>query len=300
MSAKPSQISCSTSRVSRYGVLSRQFDPWQPLHCVQSLTCHHAGLARTFLRPLRDQLLHWRPIALPQYTVLQRECRPSAKCSPCIRRDHGEVRRQSSTGNASVLTRMRPLYDDRDVREVGSDTLEPIMFLLQSHDVEVQRAASAALGNLAVNSTYSVSNLVLLSSADFHTAIPAENKLLIVQLGGLEPLIRQMLSTNVEVQCNAVGCITNLATHDENKTKIAKSGALVPLTRLARSKDMRVQRNATGALLNMTHSDENRTQLVNAGAIPVLVSLLSSPDTDVQYYCTTALSNIAVDGKSLH
>lgn len=145
----------------------------------------------------------------------------------------------------------------------------------------------------------------------------AENKLLIVKLGGLEPLIRQMLSPNVEVQCNAVGCITNLATHgecinitfsvvsilltlvvssDDNKTKIAKSGALVPLTRLARSKDMRVQRNATGALLNMTHSDENRQQLVNAGAIPVLVGLLGSSDTDVQYYCTTALSNIAVDG----
>ncbi|PWN50315.1 putative VAC8-vacuolar membrane protein required for the cytoplasm-to-vacuole targeting [Violaceomyces palustris] len=163
---------------------------------------------------------------------------------------------------------------EKEVREVGRDTLEPIMFLLQSHDVEVQRAASAALGNLAVN---------------------AENKLLIVKLGGLEPLIRQMLSPNVEVQCNAVGCITNLATHDDNKTKIAKSGALVPLTRLARSKDMRVQRNATGALLNMTHSDENRQQLVNAGAIPVLVGLLGSSDTDVQYYCTTALSNIAVD-----
>jgi vacuolar protein 8 len=127
-------------------------------------------------------------------------------------------------------------------------------------------------------------------------AVNTDNKLLIVKLGGLEPLIRQMLSPNVEVQCNAVGCVTNLATHDDNKTKIAKSGALVPLTRLARSKDMRVQRNATGALLNMTHSDENRQQLVNAGAIPVLVSLLNSPDTDVQYYCTTALSNIAVDG----
>ncbi|KNZ78137.1 Vacuolar protein 8 [Termitomyces sp. J132] len=147
--------------------------------------------------------------------------------------------------------------------------------LRRNHDTEVQRAASAALGNLAVNT---------------------DNKLLIVKLGGLEPLIRQMLSPNVEVQCNAVGCVTNLATHDDNKTKIAKSGALVPLTRLARSKDMRVQRNATGALLNMTHSDENRQQLVNAGAIPVLVSLLNSPDTDVQYYCTTALSNIAVDG----
>lgn len=63
-----------------------------------------------------------------------------------------------------------------------------------------------------------------------------------------------MMSPNVEVQCNAVGCITNLATHEDNKAKIARSGALGPLTRLARSKDMRVQRNATGALLNMTHS----------------------------------------------
>ncbi|BGP18375.1 hypothetical protein JCM10213_000366 [Rhodosporidiobolus nylandii] len=166
---------------------------------------------------------------------------------------------------------------EKDVREVTRETLEPILFLLNSHDVEVQRAASAALGNLAVN---------------------AENKLTIVKLGGLEPLIRQMLSPNVEVQCNAVGCITNLATHDENKSRIARSGALNPLTRLAKSKDMRVQRNATGALLNMTHSDENRQQLVAAGAIPVLVSLLASPDTDVQYYCTTALSNIAVDGEN--
>ena len=39
-----------------------------------------------------------------------------------------------------------------DVRQVGPDTLNPILFLLQSHDIEVQRASSAALGNLAVNS----------------------------------------------------------------------------------------------------------------------------------------------------
>ncbi|CAG8583507.1 13373_t:CDS:10 [Acaulospora colombiana] len=151
---------------------------------------------------------------------------------------------------------------EKEVRQVGRDTLDPLLFLLSSHDTDVQRAASAAL---------------------------VENKLLIVKLGGLEPLIRQMLSPNIEVQCNAV---------DENKSKIARSGALVPLTRLARSKDMRVQRNATGALLNMTHSDENRIQLVNAGAVPVLVNLLTSPDTDVQYYCTTALSNIAVDAQN--
>lgn len=42
-------------------------------------------------------------------------------------------------------------FHNIDVREVDRDTLEPILFLLQSSDLEVQRAASAALGNLAVN-----------------------------------------------------------------------------------------------------------------------------------------------------
>jgi Armadillo/beta-catenin-like repeat len=53
----------------------------------------------------------------------------------------------------------------------------------------------------------------LLTRGIDHAPMSDENKVLIVKLGGLEPLIRQMLSPNVEVQCNAVGCITNLATH---------------------------------------------------------------------------------------
>ncbi|KAI9760881.1 MAG: Vacuolar protein 8 [Chaenotheca gracillima] len=191
---------------------------------------------------------------------------PLRALSTLVYSDNVDLQRSASLTFAEIT--------ERDVREVDRDTLEPILFLLQSSDIEVQRAASAALGNLAVNN---------------------ENKVSIVHLGGLAPLIRQMTSSNVEVQCNAVGCITNLATHEDNKAKIARSGALGPLTRLAKSKDERVQRNATGALLNMTHSDDNRQQLVNAGAIPVLIQLLTSQDVDVRYYCTTALSNIAVD-----
>ena len=47
-----------------------------------------------------------------------------------------------------------------DVREVDRDTLEPILFLLQNSDIEVQRAASAALGNLAVNSESDIAAFV--------------------------------------------------------------------------------------------------------------------------------------------
>ncbi|CDR37459.1 CYFA0S01e10858g1_1 [Cyberlindnera fabianii] len=191
---------------------------------------------------------------------------PLRALSTLVYSDNIDLQRSAALAFAEIT--------EKDVRPVDREVLEPILILLQSADTEVQRAACAALGNLAVNS---------------------ENKILIVDMGGLEPLIRQMMSTNIEVQCNAVGCITNLATQDDNKAKIARSGALVPLTKLAKSKDLRVQRNATGALLNMTHSNENRQELVNAGAVPVLVSLLSSSDPDVQYYCTTALSNIAVD-----
>lgn len=162
----------------------------------------------------------------------------------------------------------------KDVSPVSRDAIDCGIFLLQSNDLEVQRAAAAAIGNLAVI---------------------AHNQQLIVACGALEPLVKLMESSNAEVQCNAVGCITNLATHDENKGKIARSGSLTPLTRLAKSKDLRVQRNATGALLNMTHTLDNRQHLVSAGALPILVSLLTSTDFDVQYYAATSLSNLAVD-----
>lgn len=99
---------------------------------------------------------------------------------------------------------------EKEVRPVGRDTLDPILFLLSSQDTEVQRAASAALGNLAVNSMF---RSCFSHPVHVDDSPAADNKLLIVKLGGLEPLIRQMLSPNVEVQCNAVGCVTNLATH---------------------------------------------------------------------------------------
>ena len=61
--------------------------------------------------------------------------------------------RDGRARDAFVLNRVWTLtWPCSDVREVDRDTLEPILFLLQSQDIEVQRAASAALGNLAVNS----------------------------------------------------------------------------------------------------------------------------------------------------
>jgi vacuolar protein 8 len=70
---------------------------------------------------------------------------PLRALSTLVYSDNVDLQRSASLTFAEIT--------ERDVREVDRDTLEPILFLLQSPDIEVQRAASAALGNLAVNRT---------------------------------------------------------------------------------------------------------------------------------------------------
>jgi hypothetical protein len=70
---------------------------------------------------------------------------PLRALSTLVYSDNIDLQRSASLTFAEIT--------ERDVREVDQETLGPILFLLQNPDIEVQRAASAALGNLAVNST---------------------------------------------------------------------------------------------------------------------------------------------------
>jgi vacuolar protein 8 len=71
---------------------------------------------------------------------------PLRALSTLVYSDNIDLQRSASLTFAEIT--------ERDVREVDQETLGPILFLLQNPDIEVQRAASAALGNLAVNSMY--------------------------------------------------------------------------------------------------------------------------------------------------
>ncbi|XP_065897796.1 uncharacterized protein [Dysidea avara] len=161
--------------------------------------------------------------------------------------------------------------------ELNEVILEPLIHLLSSKDAEVLRAASLALSSLALYGAET-------------------NKVIIVEYGGLRPLIRLLTYDHVEVLCNVCGCLTTLATQEENKTEIVRLGALQPLIRLTKSRDIRVKRNSSGALLNLSHIAANRTSIVGAGGVPSLVHLLGCDDEDIQFYCSAAISNIAVDG----
>ena len=69
---------------------------------------------------------------------------PLRALSTLVYSDNIDLQRSASLTFAEIT--------ERDVREVDQETLGPILFLLQNPYIEVQRAASAALGNLAVNS----------------------------------------------------------------------------------------------------------------------------------------------------
>ena len=100
----------------------------------------------------RNRLLQRRPTEVVEHFGLFRECGAPKKCQLDLCRDH-RTRYRSCSPRFYRNSSHRPMLRlSIDVREVDRDTLEPILFLLQSPDIEVQRAASAALGNLAVNS----------------------------------------------------------------------------------------------------------------------------------------------------
>ncbi|KAJ1503504.1 Vacuolar protein 8, partial [Coelomomyces lativittatus] len=159
-------------------------------------------------------------------------------------------------------------------RVVDKNFLQPLCLLLHSSDEEVQRTASAAVGNLA---------------------ILVENKNSIVEMNVVNRLLHLTASSCSEVQCNAAGCITNLVTDDSIKTKVINPPLLERLLTLTQVSDVRVSRNAIGALLNLTHSQSHRAMLLKAQAPYVLCHLLSHQDPDIIHYATTAISNMAVD-----
>ncbi|XP_041810152.1 vacuolar protein 8-like isoform X1 [Chelmon rostratus] len=150
--------------------------------------------------------------------------------------------------------------------------MEPVMALLLSADLDVQKTISLSLVNLLVK------NYVC--------------KELVIEMGMLVPILELFQSGDATAQCHSCACVTMLACSELNREAVLVDG-IIPLLALARSYDPQVQQNATWALLHLTQSDCSTRILCQAGAIPVLVLLLQSSDSVLQFYSCTALCNIA-------
>ncbi|TKS86964.1 Juxtamembrane domain-associated catenin p120 catenin -like protein [Collichthys lucidus] len=152
--------------------------------------------------------------------------------------------------------------------------MEPVMALLLSADLDVQKTTSLCLVNLLVKNNVC--------------------KELVTEMGMLVPMLEMFQSGDATAQCHSCACVTMLASSESNREAVMVDG-VIPLLALAKSYDPKVQQNATWALLHLTQSDWSTRILCEAGAIPVLALLLQSSDSKVQFHSCTALCNIAAD-----
>ncbi|KAM6916846.1 uncharacterized protein PEZ65_012772 [Lycodopsis pacificus] len=149
--------------------------------------------------------------------------------------------------------------------------MEPVMALLLSPDLDVQKTISLSLVNLLAKNNVC--------------------KELVIEMGMLVPILELFQSGDAAAQCHSCACVTLLASSESKSEAIVVDG-IMPLLALAKSYEPQVQQNATWALLHLTQSDWSTRILCEVGAIPVLVLLLQSSDSEVQFYSCTALCNI--------
>ncbi|XP_034530538.1 vacuolar protein 8-like [Notolabrus celidotus] len=152
--------------------------------------------------------------------------------------------------------------------------MEPVMTLLFSTDLDVQKTTSLSVVNLLVKNNVS--------------------KELVVEMGMLVPIMEMFQSGDATAQCHSCACMAMLASSESSREAVMVDG-IIPLLALAKSYDPKVQQNAIWALLYLTQSDWSTRILCEAGAIPVLVLLLQSSDSVVQLHSCTALCNIAAE-----
>ncbi|XP_034713795.1 ankyrin and armadillo repeat-containing protein [Etheostoma cragini] len=150
--------------------------------------------------------------------------------------------------------------------------MEPVMALLLSTDLDVQKTISLSLVNLLVKNNVC--------------------KELVIEMGMLVPILEMFQSGDATAQSHLCACVTMLSSSESNREAVKVDG-IMPLLALAKSYNPQVQQNATWALLHLTQSDWSTRILCQAGAIPVLILLLQSSDSEVQFYSCTALCNIA-------
>uniref|UniRef100_A0A8C2ZZA7 Vacuolar protein 8 n=1 Tax=Cyclopterus lumpus TaxID=8103 RepID=A0A8C2ZZA7_CYCLU len=144
--------------------------------------------------------------------------------------------------------------------------LEPVMALLLSADLDVQKTTTLSLVNLLAKNNVC--------------------RELVIEMGMLVPLLELFRSGDATARCHSCACVTLLAS-SESKSEAVTVDGVMPLLALAKSYEPRVQQNATWALLHLTQI------LCDVGAVPVLVLLLQSSDSEVQFYSCAALCNIA-------
>ncbi|XP_008812798.2 ARM REPEAT PROTEIN INTERACTING WITH ABF2-like [Phoenix dactylifera] len=155
--------------------------------------------------------------------------------------------------------------------------IPPLVELLESMDLKVQRAAAGALRTLAFKND--------------------ENKNQIVECNALPTLILMLRSEDAAIHYEAVGVIGNLVHSSPNiKKEVLLAGALQPVIGLLSSCCTESQREAALLLGQFASADSDcKVHIVQRGAVRPLIEMLHSPDMQLKEMSAFALGRLAQD-----
>ncbi|PVH62425.1 hypothetical protein PAHAL_3G289300 [Panicum hallii] len=198
------------------------------------------------------------------------------------------LRRQKNTTNSRVVNSVIKRAADAitnlahensniktSVRMEGG--IPPLVELLESQDLKVQRAAAGALRTLAFKND--------------------ENKAQIVQCNALPTLILMLRSEDAAIHYEAVGVIGNLVHSSPNiKKEVLNAGALQPVIGLLSSCCTESQREAALLLGQFASADSDcKVHIVQRGAVRPLIEMLQSADVQLREMSAFALGRLAQD-----
>ena len=205
------------------------------------------------------------------------------------------------------------------IRSAGG--IAPLVRLLSSHRIEIQKCIISAVANLAlceVNQKLLVDEGVLIpliaiaktvctrESDDEETKLNIARALAnlaycnekieieTVEQGGLDPLIFLFQHGSEETRLEAVAALANLARNVSNQRKIVEVGALKELVGVIKSTQQdNLLEQASRCLANISLNARNQDDLKESGATLALITMLPKANSDVQRLATMALANMS-------
>ncbi|XP_071738245.1 ARM REPEAT PROTEIN INTERACTING WITH ABF2-like [Rutidosis leptorrhynchoides] len=155
--------------------------------------------------------------------------------------------------------------------------IPPLVRLLESPDVKVQRAVAGALRTLAFKND--------------------DNKTQIVDCNALPILVLMLQSEDVAIHYEAVGVIGNLVHSSPSiKKQVLLAGALQPVIELLSSTCSETQREAALLLGQFAAADTDcKVHIVQRGAVGPLIEMLQSPEAQLKEMSAFALGRLAQD-----
>ncbi|TNN44022.1 Vacuolar protein 8 [Liparis tanakae] len=210
-----------------------------------------SGFCENCCRQLKNILVYLRKVCREFEQKLRDVFRELSQCT-CFRNtpESRFLRRKThDSSSLHLLCVKSPLPDA---------FMEPVMALLLSPDLDVQKTITLSLVNLL-----------------------AKNKVckeLVIEMGTLVPLLELFRSTDAAARCHACACVTLLASSEPRSEAVMVDG-IMPLLALAKSYEPQEQQNATWALLHLTQSVLIQEQLMELDCVLPLKALLkkSSP-----------------------